>query len=182
MCIQVSSCWVTIAFSHNTSSQFCKARRFELKMAQATRPKRRALQNWLLVLWEKELVMCFQVRTISLRHFIHIHFCVWLGLFVDRWWLKEVWYAPDLLSNCSTRVSLAAPGITRSPSERICRGRLSQKTRNWPTCNGKPVHGTWTQPREAVELHPTYSVDNLTQLRMSLASEARRLNWCSSTW
>ena len=50
----------TIPSFHHTSSQFCKARRFGrvapshfqvsyLKMAGATRPKRRALQNWLLV-------------------------------------------------------------------------------------------------------------------------------------
>ena len=39
--------------------------------------------------------MCFQVRAILSRHLIYIHFCVWLGLFVDLWWLKEVWYAPD---------------------------------------------------------------------------------------
>ena len=26
--------------------------------------------------------------------FIYVHFCIWLGHFVDRWWLKEVWYAP----------------------------------------------------------------------------------------
>ena len=62
---------------------------------------------------------------------ICIQFCVWLGLFVDRWWLKEVRYAPDFLSNCSTRVTQAVPGITGSPSKRICRGTLSQKTRNW---------------------------------------------------
>ena len=84
---------------------------------------------------------------------IYIHFCVWLGLFVDRWWLKEVWYAPDFLSNCSTCVPVTAPGITRSPSKRTCRGTLSQKTRNWPTC--EPVHVpwcTWTQPGEVEEL------------------------------
>ena len=66
---RVSSCWVTIpnSFSQNTSSQFCKARRFD-RVAPAifkilengwgspVEKKRRALQNWLLVLWEKELV------------------------------------------------------------------------------------------------------------------------------
>ena len=60
--IRVGSCWVTIAtsFSHNTSSHFTKARRF-LKMAGATRPKRRALKDWLLVLWswKKEAVLRF---------------------------------------------------------------------------------------------------------------------------
>ena len=35
------------------------------------------------------------------------------------------------LSNCSTCVPVAAPGITGSPSKRICRGTLSHKTRNW---------------------------------------------------
>ena len=50
--------------------------------------------------------MCFQIRSISSRHLIYIRFCVWLGLFVDRWWLKEVWYAPDCLSNCRVE-----PGI-----------------------------------------------------------------------
>ena len=78
----------------------------------------------------------------SSRHlvtpWIYIHFCVWLGLFVDYWWLTEGWYAPDFLSTCSTCVPVAAPGITRSPSKRICRGTLSQKTWNWPTF--KPVH------------------------------------------
>ena len=58
--------------------------------------------------------------------------CVWLRLFVDHWLLKEVWYAPAFLSNCSTRMPNAAPGITKSPRKRICRGTLSQKPRNWP--------------------------------------------------
>ena len=54
--------------THNTSSQFCKAHLFRpswyLKMAGATRPKRRALQNWLLVvLWEKELTYCSDLPT-----------------------------------------------------------------------------------------------------------------------
>ena len=71
--------------------------------------------------------MCFQVRAVSSLHWIYIHFCVWLGLFVDRWWLKDVRYAPDFLSNCSTCVPLAAPGITRSLSKRIYRGTHSQK-------------------------------------------------------
>ena len=39
---------------------------------------------------------------------------------------------PWFLSNCSTRVPLALPGKTRSPSKRICPGTLSKKTRNWP--------------------------------------------------
>ena len=76
-------------------------------------------------------IWCFQVRATSSRHLIYIHVCVQFGLFVDRWWLKEVWYAPDFLSNYGT-CTLAAPGITRGPSKRICRGTLSQKTRNWP--------------------------------------------------
>ena len=92
---------------------------------------------------------------------IYIHFCVWLGLFVDRWKLKEVWYAPDFLSNCSTRVSLAAPGITKSLRKRICRGTLSQKTRNWPTC--KPVHVHERSRERRRSFDPAYSVDNLTQ-------------------
>ena len=83
---------------------------------------------------------------------IYIHFCVWLGLFVDCWWLKEVWYAPDFLSNCNTRVPLAAPGITRSSSKRICRGMLSQKTRNWPTCKPVNVHERCRQRRSSFDL------------------------------
>ena len=63
---------------------------------------------------------------------IYIHFCVWLELFDDRWWLKEVWCAPDFLSNCSICVPVAAPGITGSLSpSKICRGTFSQKNRNW---------------------------------------------------
>ena len=62
---------------------------------------------------------------------IYIRFCVWLGLFVDRWWLKEVWFAPDFLSHFSACVPFAAPGITGIQSKRICRGTLSKKTRNW---------------------------------------------------
>ena len=44
-------------------------------------------------------------------HLIHIHFCFWLGLFADRWWLSEVLCAPNFLSNCCTCVTLAAPKI-----------------------------------------------------------------------
>ena len=47
------------------------------------------------------------------------------------------------LSNCSTRVPLAAPGITRSPSKRICCGRISQKTRNWPIWQAADGYGTY---------------------------------------
>ena len=36
------------------------------------------------------------------------------------------------LSNCSICVPLAASGMRRSTCKRICRGTLSQKTRNWP--------------------------------------------------
>ena len=35
------------------------------------------------------------------------------------------------LSNCSTCVPVFAPGITGSPSKRICCGTVSQKTRIW---------------------------------------------------
>ena len=78
------------------------------------------------------------------------------------------------LSNCSTRVSLAAPGITRSPSKRICRGTLSQKTWNWPTCKPVQVHSTWTQPRGGgTSFRPTLLT---TWLSRRLASEARRLD------
>ena len=86
--------------------------------------------------------MYFLFSAIGSRHLLNIqcHVCVWIGPFVDRWWLKEVWYAPDRLSNCITRVSVAAPGITSSPSKRICCGTFSQKTRNWPTYDGMPVH------------------------------------------
>ena len=47
---------------------------------------------------------CSLSRAISLRRLIYVHFCVWLGLFVDRWWLKEVWCAPRLISFCRTVV------------------------------------------------------------------------------
>ena len=108
--------------------------------------------KWLKTAFEKNAhVPVFRAEMIvtqyvlsSSRHLvtplIYVHFCVWLGLFVDRWWLKEVWYAPVVLSNCRTCVPVAAPGITRRPSKRTCRGTLSQKTRNWPTCRCKPVH------------------------------------------
>ena len=100
----------------------------------------------------------------SSRHLItpliYIHFCVWLGLFVYRCWLKEVWYAPDFLSNCSTCVPIAAPGIIGSPSKRICRGTHSQKTRNWPTC--KPVHVHECSHERRRSFDPAHSVDNLT--------------------
>ena len=58
---------------------------------------------------------------------IYIHFLRLTRLFVDLWWLKEVWYAPDFLSNCSTRVPLAAPGITRGPSKRIAVARFRRR-------------------------------------------------------
>ena len=108
---------------------------------------------------------------------IYIHFCVWLGLFVDRWWLKKVWYAPDFLSNCSTCVPVAAPGITGSPSKRICRGTLSQKTRNWPTC--KPVHVHERSRERRRSFDPAYSVDNLPQLESCFGGKT---SWCSHSW
>ena len=93
------------------------SRWFEMNPPAKSGWKRRSKNTptyWYFVrkcLWRN---MCFQVRTILSSHLVCIHFCVWFGLFVDRWWLREVWYAPDFLSNCSTRVPLAAPGITRS--------------------------------------------------------------------
>ena len=38
--------------------------------------------------------------------------------------LKEVWYAPVFLLNCSTCVLVAAPGITRSSRKRIVVARF----------------------------------------------------------
>ena len=96
--------------------------------------KRRSKKNAHAPVFRAETLVTQYVLSSS-RHLvtplIYIHFCVWLGLFVDRWWLKKVWYAPDFLSNCSTCVPIAAPRITRSPSKRICRGTLLQNTRNW---------------------------------------------------
>ena len=116
--------------------------------------------KWLKTAFEKNAhVPVFRAEMIvtqyvlsSSRHLvtplIYIHFCVWLGLFVDRWWLKEMWYAPDFLSNCSTCVPVAAPWRTGSPSKRIYRNTLSEKTQNWRTC--KPVHvHERMQPRKA---------------------------------
>ena len=98
--------------------------------------KRRSKKNAHVPVVRAEMIVTQYVLSSS-RHLvtplIYIHFCVWLGLFVDRWWLKEVWYAPESLSNCSTCVFVAAPGRTGSPSKRICRGTLSQKTWNWST-------------------------------------------------
>ena len=36
-------------------------------------------------------------RSIPSRHLIYIHHCVWLGLFVDRWWWEEVSCTPDFV-------------------------------------------------------------------------------------
>ena len=98
--------------------------------------------------WRK---MCFQVRAILSRHLIHTVLRL-TQAFVDRWWLNEVWCALDILSNSSTHVPFAGPGITRSLRKRICRGTFSQKTRNWPTCNGKPVRDRSRESREPKEL------------------------------
>ena len=99
---------------------------------------------------------------------IYIHFCVWLGLFVDRWWLKEVWYAPDF---CETVVLVfpLLPGITRIPNKRTCCGTLSEKTRNWPTC--KPVHIHERSRKRRRNFDPAYSVDNLTQAGVLLRKQ-----------
>ena len=121
--------------------------------------------------------MCFQVRAISSRVWFTYIFAFDSGLFVDRWWLKEVWYAPDFLSNCCTRVPLAAQRITRSPSKRICRGTLSQKTRNWPTC--QPVHVHERSRKRRRSFDPAYSVDNLTQWESCFGSKT---SWCSPSW
>ena len=41
---------------------------------------------------------------------IYMHFCVRVELFVDLWWLKEVWYAPDF---CQT-VVLVCPSLLQN--------------------------------------------------------------------
>ena len=65
---------------------------------------------------------------------IHIHFCVWLGRFVDRWW-NEVWYAVDFfLSNHCTFVTLAARKWKRRLEWTNSPWHASQKTWCWPTC------------------------------------------------
>ena len=99
--------------------------------------------------------MCLQARAISSRHWIytHVHLCLWPRIVVDCRRLKKVWYAPDFLSNCSTCVPLAAPGITRSPSKRICRCNIfAQETKcthptgcGWPSSPACPRlrFGTW---------------------------------------
>ena len=60
--------------------------------------KRRSKKNALVPVFRAEMLVTQYVLSSS-RHLvtplIYIHFCIWLGLFVDRWWLKEVWYAPD---------------------------------------------------------------------------------------
>ena len=82
--------------------------------------------------------MCFQVRAISSRLWFTYIFVFDSGsLSIAGGW-RKCGTLLIFLSDCSTRVRLAAPGKTRSPSKRICRGTLLQKTRNWPTC--KPVH------------------------------------------
>ena len=124
--------------------------------------------------------MCFQGRAISSRHLIYIHFCISLGFFVNRWWLKEVWYAPVLLvcffllSNCSTRVPLATAGITRSPSKRICRGTPSQKPEtDPPSMISRYMHMNAAERGGGASTRPTLST---TRLSMSLALGARRLD------
>ena len=108
------------------------------------------------------------------RHAFDLHtFFRLIWAFVDRWWLKEVWYAPDFLSTCSTCVPVAAPGKTGSPSKRICRSTLSQKTRKWPTCKPVHVHERSRERRSSFDLAYSRST---TGLSWSLASEATRLD------
>ena len=76
------------------------------------------------------------------------------------------------LSTCSTHVTLAAPGITRRTSKRICRFTLSQKTRNWPTCKLVDVH----EPSHERQSSFDPATLSTTWLSWSLASEARRLD------
>ena len=144
--------------------QLIDSRWFEKNPPTESGWKRRSKKNAHVPVFHAEMIVTQYVLSSS-RHLvtplIYIHFFVWLGLFVNRWWLKEVWYAPDFLSNCSTCVPVAAPGITKSPSIRTCRGTLSQKTRNWPTC--KPVHAHERSRETRRNFDPAYSVDNLTQ-------------------
>ena len=54
------------------------------------------------------------------------------------WGVVRSWF----LGNCSACVPVDAPGRTGSPSKRICRGTLSQKTWNWfiwQTAHGWPL-------------------------------------------
>ena len=100
-----------------------------------------------------------------------MHFCVWLGIVVDRWWLKEVWYAPDFLSNCSTCVPVAAPGITGSPSKRISRGTLSQKTQNWSIWQA--AHGY------IASVEPSLRTPLLWKVGLHVQSEDQRVFVCA---
>ena len=105
-------------------------------------------------------------------HLIYIHFCVWLGLFVDRWWLKEVLYAPDFLWNCSTCVPVAAPGITRSPNKGLAVPRFRKRPEIDPPVS-RYIYMNAAARGGGTSIRPTLST---TWLRRSLASEARRLD------
>ena len=48
-------------------------------------------------------------------------------IYVDRWWLKEGWYTPDLFLSNSTLVLLASSRITRSPSKKKLPGQVFAK-------------------------------------------------------
>ena len=113
--------------------------------------------------------------------FAYIFFCVWLGLFVDCWWLKEVRYAPDFLSKCSTRVLFAVQGIPRSPSKRICRGTLSQKTRKYPPAivSRYMVHVCCHKTRgDGASTRPSLST---TWLKYE-SCFGSKTSWCSNSW
>ena len=75
--------------------------------------------------------MCFQIRAISSRLWFTYIFAFDSGsLSIAGGW-RKCGTLLIFLSNCSTCVPVAAPGRTGSPGKRICRGTLSQKTRNW---------------------------------------------------
>ena len=74
------------------------------------------------------------------------------------------------LWNCSTRVPVDAPGITGSPSKRICHGTLSQKSWNWSIW--QTAHG-WPLPSLRTSL--------LWKVGMCVQSEDQRVFVCAKS-
>ena len=83
---------------------------------------------------DRDVMSAFDFAPIYTPFDQHGYFAFDFGRFVDRWWLKEVWYAPDFLPNHCTVATLAVRKRNTRLEWTNLPWHASQKSRLWPVC------------------------------------------------
>ena len=83
---------------------------------------------------DRDVMSAFDFAPIYTPFDQHGFFAFDFGRFVDRWWLKEVWYAPDFLPNHCTVATLAVRKRNTRLEWTNLPWHASQKSRLWPVC------------------------------------------------